>query len=128
MTTALIYEITGFIIATLLGIIGFIGNKAIQDFKARFASMEASFNSVVNCIKQLEKRVDESSFNNKTTELALREVQQRIEQRFTNNTDQILDIQKRVTSVEGRMITIEKHCMLTKHVHNKIHPDEIIEI
>lgn len=128
MSTALIYEVTGFIIATLLGIIGFIGNRAIQDFKARFQSMEASFNSVVNSLKQLEKRVDESSFDNKTTELALREVQQRIEQRFINNGDQITDMQKRITSLESRFINIEKHCMLTKHVHNKLHPDEQLEI
>lgn len=128
MEASIIYEVIGFIIALLVGIIGFIGKKAIDDFKKRFESMEKSFESVVSCLKQLDKRVDDSMFSNKTTEMALREVQTRIEQRFINNGDQITDIQKRLTAMEGRMIGIEKHCMLTRHVHNKIHPDEEIEL
>jgi hypothetical protein len=122
-----IMAIAGFLIVTLLSIIGFFGQRWFKNFDIQFSDIKGWFNTISDSIKGLEKRVDESILNTKLNEAAIREIQTRIEQRFVMMEQQIHESAKRITHNDNKIIEIEKQILKTRMKHNEIHPTNKFE-
>lgn len=122
-----IIAIAGFVIITLLSVIGFFGQRWFKSFDIQFSDIKGWFNTISDSIKGLEKRVDESILNTKLNEAAIREIQTRIEQRFLMLENQMHETNKRVSHNDNKIIEIEKQILKTRMKHNEIHPTNKFE-
>lgn len=127
MNTAdtLLLPIAGFIIITLLTVLGWSGRKWLSSFETTINKIYVGFNDISKKLDAIKDEIDSLKLENKLTSNYIHEIETRIEDRLGNIGGQIMENRSRISSIELRTNAIEKVIEKVKTLHERNHKEII---
>lgn len=127
MNTAdtLLLPLAGFIIITLLTILGWGGRKWLASFETTINKIYVGFTDISKKLDLIKDEIDNLKLENKLTSNYIHEIESRIEDRFGNVNGQILDNRNRISNLEKRTTDVERIIDKVKTLHERNHKELI---
>jgi len=127
MNTAdtLLLPIAGFIIITLLTVLGWGGRKWLTNFESTINKIYVGFTDISKKLDAIKEDIDNLKLENKLTSNYIHEIESRMEDRLGNIGGQIMESRTRISNLEGRTSAVEKVIEKIKTLHERNHKEII---
>jgi archaellum component FlaC len=127
MNTAdtLLLPIAGFIIITLLTVLGWVGRKWLSSFENTINKIYVGFTNISKKLDAIKDEIENLKLENKLTSNYIHEIETRMEDRLGNISGQIMENRSRISTLEKRTTDVERIIEKVKVLHERNHKEII---